>query len=184
MNYQVNDVNYASETEILSPKYPYISALGVKMPFFQSSFYTAYYIALLMPILGFVLYFVSNFWMFFDCLLVDFVSLMCWAFVRYYGYFSINDNSCYVEKWIKNNIELVALIEIKGHRIRCIFAIIISILNIFPILAMSQGFIRLFEPFFYRRAYEGGITVTFMTFFIITFWVQIAIQEIRLAKRI
>jgi len=183
LNYQSNGSAVDSDTLYLaSPKRPYVSERGVMMPLFKSSYYTAYCIALLMPLLGFVLYCLNEWWMFFCCLLADFISFVCWAFATY-GNWQTDDNSCYVEKWINEKLDLVAQKEIQGHKVRCIFASIISILNILPYLAMSSDFMRLFEPYIYRKAYEGGIIVTLMTLFIITFWILIALQEKDLAKR-
>ena len=182
-NYQsYGSTNDSKASIIANSNYPHISEQGVMMQLFRSSYYTAYWVALLMPLLGFVLYCVNEWWMFFCCLLVDFVSLICWAFALY-GNWQTDDNSCYVEKWIKDNLELVAQKEIKGHRIRCVIAIIISILNFLPFLAMSRDFMILFEPYLYRRAYDGGIIVTLMTIFIIGFWIIIALQEKDMAKR-
>ena len=185
INYRSNASTVDSDTLYLaSPQHPYGSERGVLMPLFKSPYYTAYCIALLMPLLGFVLYCVCEWWMFFCCLLADFVSFVCWAFATY-GNWQTDDNSCYVEEWIKDKLDIVAQKEIKGHRVRCICASIISILNFFPFLAMSSDFMRLFEPYIYKRTYEGegGIVVALMTLFIIMFWVLIVDQENKLARR-
>jgi len=175
----VESTNDSDAVFFVSNQYPYISKQGVLMPLFKSSYYIAYSVALLMPILGLVLYCVPEWWMFFCCLLVDFTSLICWAFV--FG--GQNGNDCYVEKWNKDNLERVAHKEIKGHKVRCIISIIIALLNCFPFLAMSKDFMRAFEPYIYRNAYEGGMIVMLMTLFVITSWTLNASQENDSAKR-
>ena len=77
-----------------------------KIPVFKPQYYLAFIIALTMPFIGLTLYAYGEWWMFFSCLLVDFVQLMCWVSGMDPDN-TFDGNSCYKIIEIQNNRKII-----------------------------------------------------------------------------
>lgn len=178
-NYFLSD-NSASEHDKPNAYSDYflVSAKGIEIHIFESLYYLVILIAFIAPIVGFVIYTFSDWWMFFCCLFVDFVQLVCFAFLDNSDS-NLNEKYAYKLKWVREDTERIAIKQITGHKFRETLAIAIVVLNLFPLLAMNSSFMRNFT---YRKCYDGGIIVLFMTIIMVVLWVSFYTQERNMAK--
>lgn len=128
----------------------------------------AYVIAMLMPFVGWVLYVESGWWMFFCCLLTDFIQLLCWGTVLSSRTFGTKRNSI-------------------GHIIGCICSFVLVFLNMYPFFAMNKDFVALYNSMvgdysYFVHSYEGGLSVSALTVIIAFLWLINAICEFQQAK--
>ena len=163
----------------------------LKIPVFKSQYYIAFIIALLMPFIGVTLYGYGEWWMFFSCLLVDVVQLICWSFVLDLNNYH-DKHASYKVLRIKNN-PVILKKEILGHIVRCIFSCVLILTNLFPLFAMSKRFISLYDNVFYSKIglyyfrqvpYDGGIIVYLMMTIMVVFWGGYFCNEIYLIKKL
>lgn len=163
----------------------------LKIPVFKSQYYIAFIIALLMPFIGVTLYGYGEWWMFFSCLLVDVVQLICWSFVLDLNNYH-DKHASYKVLRIKNNPVIIKK-EILGHIVRCIFSCVLILTNLFPLFAMSKRFISLYDNVFYSKIglyyfrqvpYDGGIIVYLMMTIMVVFWGGYFCNEIYLIKKL
>ena len=162
-----------------------------EIPTFKSQYYIAFIIALLMPFIGLTLYGFGEWWMFFSCLLVDVVQLLCWSFVIDLNNYH-DKHATYKVLRIKNDPVLLKK-EILGHTVRCIFSCVLILTNLFPLFAMSKSFISLYDNVFYSKIglyyfrqtpYDGGFIVFLMMTFMVLIWGGCSYNEVNIIKRL
>ena len=158
-------------TDILS-----IKGDSIGLPHFNSSFYVSFFVSFILPFIGLTLFCISNWWMFFSCLLTDFIQLMLWAFL-------LDDvtNSAYDDVWMSKGLDSYAKRELQGHKLRQWLAFAVAVANLLPLFAMSKDFMALFTSI---KPYEGGTVVFLMTIMMTGLWLAIGSQENRMAKNL
>lgn len=151
-----------------------ISGDSIGLPHFKNSFYINLLVSFVLPFIGFTLFCISNWWMFFSCLLADFIQLMLWMFL-------LDDvaGGAYEDIWISKGFDSFANKELMGHKLRQCIASAIAIANLLPLFAMSKEFMALFTS---TKPYEGGTAVFLITILMTGLWVRIVSQEKRMAK--
>lgn len=153
-----------------------IKGESIGLPCFKNSFYISFLISFVLPFVGLTLYCISGWWMFFSCLLADFIQLMLWAFL-------LDDvaGSAYEDIWIVKGFESYAKRELMGHKLRQCLASAVALANLLPLFAMNKDFMALFTS---TKPYEGGTVVFLMTIIMTGLWLGIVSQENRMAKNL
>lgn len=163
----------------------------VVIPSFKAQYYIWYLIAFLMPFVGFLLYGHWEWWMFFSCLVVDVIQLVCWAFVMTTEVCYFGDSCCKLKRINNDKEELNC--EIRGHITRCILSVLLAISNLFPLFAMSKSFISSFNslfyskyglPYFIQSPYSGGYLVFLFMLIMVVLWGGCAFCEIEYLKKL
>lgn len=153
-----------------------IKGESIGLPQFKNSFYIHFLISFVLPFVGLTLYCISGWWMFFSCLLADFIQLVLWAFL-------LDDvaSGAYEDIWIAKGFDSYAKKELLGHKLRQYLASAVALANLLPLFAMSKDFMALFTSI---KPYEGGTIVFLMTILMTGLWLGIVSQENRMAKNL
>ena len=168
----------ASSNQGFTPHPEILSKSGnsIGLPHFKDSFYKNFLYSLILPFIGFAFFCIFNWWMFFCCVITDFIQLILWVFLLDDG-----SNYAYEEIWISKGFDSYAKSEIKNHKLRQCLAFVIAIANLLPYFAMSEEFMALIPN---TKPYEGGIAVFMMTIIMFFLWMGIVGQEYRMAKNL
>ena len=165
----------------------------IQFPIFKPQLYIVYFVALIMPIIGLILYESCGWWMFFSCLFVYFIQLICWAFIADYILNPYYENVLWSNVIITNGNSSILNKDFFGHVIRIILSSLIVVLNLFPLFAMNEKFIAFYNNVIYevtsgfhylgQEKYSGGLLVFLMVIIMELIWGFYVIMEIDLARK-